>query len=229
MFKAYNKQRLKQKPQEIEVMSNRTVIIADATGGTRMNFRYDTDTIIEKCIDGDKNAWSAFVDQYINIIYKSVSVVVAQSNMKSFMHEADDVCQNVFFRLIKDDYKVLRSYNPDKSSFSTWLTVVARNIAIDSIRKKIRENVDSIEDMAEELPAHHNPVRQSIDIPADILTPRQQLVLRMLYDDRFGVEDTAKMLNVERQTVRSLHHRALKRLRNHYRTRSEAIECLGAI
>lgn len=193
-----------------------------------MSFNNCTDDLIKRCTIGDMQSWSLFVERYINIIYKAVHITVAQSNMKLVLHDVDDICQDVFFRLIKDDYKVLRSFNEKKSSFSTWLTIVTRNIAIDAIRKRIRERIDSIEDMAEELPAKTINVQQRIYIPADILTPRQQLVIRMLYDDLLDVEDTARMLNVKRQTVRSLHHRAIKRLRSHYRKRPEAIDYLKA-
>lgn len=55
-----------------------------------------------------------------------------------------------------------------------------------------------------------------IEIPEGIITPRQHLVLRMMYEDGLDVVEIAFFLGVKRQTVRSLHHRALKKLREFY-------------
>ena len=47
-----------------------------------------------------------------------------------FLH---DIAQEVFVRLVKSDYRLLRSYDPDRSSITTWLTMVARSTTIDQL------------------------------------------------------------------------------------------------
>ena len=54
-------------------------------------------------------------------------------------------------------------------------------------------------------------------IPPELLSPRQALVLEMLYQREMEVAEVAKTLSVDPQTVRSTHHKALTKLRAHFR------------
>ena len=47
------------------------------------------------------------------------------------------------------------------------------------------------------------------------------LVLRCLYDEERDVAEVARMLNIDAQTVRSTHHKALLRLRAHFQAEPE--------
>jgi RNA polymerase sigma-70 factor (ECF subfamily) len=59
-------------------------------------------------------------------------------------------------------------------------------------------------------------------IPPDLLTERQALVVKLLYERDMEVADVAKMLRVDAQTVRSTHHKALLRLREHFKAPKRA-------
>ncbi len=59
------------------------------------------------------------------------------------------------------------------------------------------------------------PVR--VKIPSGLLSPRQALVLELLYRRDLEVADAAAIMGVDRQTVRSMHHKALAKLRTHFR------------
>ena len=58
---------------------------------------------------------------------------------------------------------------------------------------------------------------EKIKIPQGLLTERQALVLRCLYDEERDVAEIAELLKIDAQTVRSTHHKALLRLREHFR------------
>ncbi len=73
-------------------------------------------------------------------------------------------------------------------------------------------------------PLTHAGVWQAIDRLAEKntacphrLSPRQAVVLEMLYQRDMDVAEVAEVLAVEPQTVRSTHHKALVRLRAHFR------------
>jgi RNA polymerase sigma-70 factor (ECF subfamily) len=53
-----------------------------------------------------------------------------------------------------------------------------------------------------------------------LLTDRQRLVLQMLFDDDLTVEQVARRMGVDEQTVRSTKHKALTRLREFYGVRN---------
>ncbi len=172
--------------------------------------------LIQKCIDGDNSAWTTIVDRYISFAYKAIIIILNRHFYQYDNNDVEDICQNTFIKLFLNDYKVLRSYDRARSKFSTLLTVIARNAAIDYMRK-FKEPATPISDIVDELYCGEIMDTGKIDIPTNVVSPRQHLVLRMLYDDGLDVEAVAKFLDVKRQTVRSLHHRAIKKLREHYR------------
>ncbi len=53
-------------------------------------------------------------------------------------------------------------------------------------------------------------------VPLHLLTARQRLVLRILFDDQKTVAEAARVIGVDEQTVRSTKHKALSRLRSHF-------------
>ena len=57
---------------------------------------------------------------------------------------------------------------------------------------------------------------EKLKIPAGLLTERQMLVLKCLYDEEKDVSEVAQLLKIDAQTVRSTHHKALLRLRAHF-------------
>ena len=57
---------------------------------------------------------------------------------------------------------------------------------------------------------------ERIKVPAGLLSPRQTLVLHLLYGKELEVAEAAELLDVDPQTIRSTHHKALTKLRNHF-------------
>ena len=62
---------------------------------------------------------------------------------------------------------------------------------------------------------------EKIKIPQGLLTDRQALVLKCLYEEERDVAEVARLLRIDAQTVRSTHHKALVRLRAHFRDEPE--------
>ncbi len=78
---------------------------------------------------GDEEAWSNLVTSYSKLVWSATSKYYSQFNNR------EDIVQEVFTRLVKS----IKSYNPDKSRFSTFLTIIAKRVCIDKLRKdKIR-------------------------------------------------------------------------------------------
>jgi DNA-directed RNA polymerase specialized sigma24 family protein len=172
------------------------------------------DVDLNACINGDKRAWDAFVDRWSGVIIAAVHRAVSQRSGRAHRGDLDDAVQEVFVRLIKDDYRLLRSYDPARASLSTWLTLVARSAAIDWTRKRRLETTT--------LDSRSAPsdTSSSIDpnlppIPMHVLSPRQRLVMRMLFDEEMSVAEAARLIDVDEQTIRSTKHKALTKLREH--------------
>ena len=59
---------------------------------------------------------------------------------------------------------------------------------------------------------------ESIKIPPGRLSGHQALVVELLYRRDLEVADAARIMDVDPQTVRSTHHKALTKLRAHFQS-----------
>lgn len=172
------------------------------------------------CLRGDKRAWDAFVERYARVILAAVQRALRMHAPKAGDADVQDAAQEVFVRLVKDDFRLLRAYDPSRAALTTWLTIVSRSTAIDHVRRKRRATV-GLEHAAEAEAAPPTAGRaaatEAVGIPEGLLSPRQQLVLRMLFDEEMSVEQVAAALGIEAQTVRSTQHKAISKLREHFR------------
>ncbi|MHC4109086.1 MAG: RNA polymerase sigma factor [Planctomycetota bacterium] len=166
---------------------------------------------LEACVNGSKQAWDAFVERYAAVILSAVRRTVSARVGDSGGHDVEEAAQEVFLRLIKNDSRLLRSFDPQRASLVTWLTLVSRSVAIDYLRKKrpvaalASFEGPTVDPISDERPS----------LPLNLLTPRQRLVLRLLFDQRLTVADAARAVGVDEQTIRSTKHKALSRLRSH--------------
>ncbi len=160
-------------------------------------------------IAGNKAVWDAFVRRYAGLILSAVRGLVREGT------EAEDVLQEMCVRLCKDDFRLLRTYDPARAGLSTWLTIVARSTARDMQRRR-RPPQSALEDVPERLLAVVDQHSEPLKFPKDLLSPRQQLVLTMLYERDMDVAEVARMLGIDPQTVRSTHHKAMLKLRAHF-------------
>lgn len=136
--------------------------------------------------------------------------------------DSADVLQEVFVRLVRDDFNLLKRHDPTRASLSTWLGVVATSTALDWLRKSPPAHAP-LDEVAEPAAAEIEGAEAAHDalagLPPGLLPPRQALILKMIYTDDMDVADVAQQLHIEAQTVRSLRHKALNTLRDFLRAR----------
>jgi RNA polymerase sigma-70 factor (ECF subfamily) len=105
---------------------------------------------------------------------------------------------------------------------STWLTIVARSTARDALRRRRAEGVP-IEAVPEaQLAVEPVEPVQKLKLPEALLSPRQREILAMLYDREMDVAEIAAKLGIDPQTVRSAHHKAMIKLRAHFKADAES-------
>jgi RNA polymerase sigma factor (sigma-70 family) len=170
------------------------------------------DGLPDSLLRGEKAAWDAFVRRYGGLVVAAVrGVAMAQP-------EVEDLTQEVFVRLCKDDFRLLRTYDPARASLSTWITIVARSTARDGLRRRRAETVPL--DSVPEAQLAIDPVMpvEKLKLPEALLSPRQREILAMLYDCEMDVAEIARALGIDPQTVRSAHHKAMVKLRAHFRS-----------
>lgn len=168
---------------------------------------------------GDKRTWDAFVVAAAPLIN-----AVVRRTLSSYRLSEDDVmdaAQDVFVRLCAQDFRLLKTYDPDRAGLPTWLSVVSRSCAIDHLRRR-RQATEAIDDVPEAFLGVEDHHVEKLKIPEGLLTARQVLILKYLYDEERDVVEVAQLLSVDAQTIRSTHHKALQRLRAHFREEDPA-------
>jgi DNA-directed RNA polymerase specialized sigma24 family protein len=108
----------------------------------RMPTRPDLDAdraLIEAVIAGDPDAIDRFVRQYARFIYWS-----ACRDTRLGHHDADDVTQRVFVKLLEDDCRRLRLWHG--TAFEPFLRQVVHNEALSFARGQFRPDHDPFPD-----------------------------------------------------------------------------------
>ena len=169
------------------------------------------DGVSDALLNGDGAAWGSFVRRYGGLI------VAAVRGVSQIQGDVEDLSQEVFVRLCKDNFRLLRTYDPARAALSTWLTIVSRSTARDALR---RRRLDSVPiEAVPEAQLAVDPVEPAakLKLPDVLLSPRQREILAMLYDKEMEVAEIARALGIDPQTVRSAHHKAMVKLRAHFK------------
>ncbi len=170
---------------------------------------------LDALLRGEKEAWGRFVRRYAGLVVAAVRGVAREAG------DVEDLTQEVFLRLCKDDFRLLRGYDPARAGLSTWITIVARSTARDAMRRYRPVSVP-IEAVPEGRLAI-DPIEPvpKLKLPEALLSPRQRQILTMLYDRDMEVSEVATALGIDPQTVRSAHHKAMIKLRAHFKAEVE--------
>jgi RNA polymerase sigma-70 factor (ECF subfamily) len=167
---------------------------------------------------GDLDALSSLVTCYQNRLYRYLLRVVRQPA------EAEDLFQTTWIRVAER----IGQYDPNRS-FEAWLFTLARNLAIDHLRRIRPESLDeplgdsdggetgasrlrSSEPGAYERVASQERSSR-IGESLDALPVVQREVLTLRFEEEMKLEEIAEVLNVPLSTVKTRLRRALDRLR----------------
>lgn len=92
---------------------------------------------LQRCVKGDKRAWDEFVEKYSRLIYNYIYSVINSSSFKPSSEEyVNDIFQEIFVLLSRDNFKKLSSFGAKNGcSLASWLRQVVINYTIDYLRK----------------------------------------------------------------------------------------------
>jgi len=91
---------------------------------------------VQGCLKGDKQSWNEFLLRYSRLIYNYIYSVLTVKGRNFSTDQVDDIFQEIFHSLIKDNYKKLSTYQARNScSLASWLRQVTVNFTIDYLRR----------------------------------------------------------------------------------------------
>lgn len=140
--------------------------------------------------------------------------------------EAEDLAQNVFVQVYRaaDRYKVT-------ARFSTWIFTIARNLALNEIRRRSRHDAESMEAQAqgvEDRPGQQfedrhaaappdtllrNELEQNVADAIAALPENQRTALLLCQQEDLSYEDISKVLGTSLSATKSLIFRARETLK----------------
>lgn len=165
--------------------------------------------------DGDVQAVVPLMERYQHRLYRYLLRLVWQEAT------AEDLFQQTWIRVMER----ISTYDPNRN-FESWLFTVARNLALDHLRRYEPESLDeplSSGDTRAEWVADSGPgaLEQLMSqerggwllVALSELPPVFREVLTLRFEEEMKIEEIAVVLGVPLGTVKTRLHRALKHLR----------------
>ena len=150
------------------------------------------------------------IKNYKPLVVKSVSKVI-----KNKM-DSEEVVQDALIKTLAN----LNKFNPEKGSFATWIATLAKNTALDFVRKKDykiwNNSTDSIPEVfTKETEPDRRLVlcREFLKNSFKELTAIQGQIINLRFNENKSYEEIANLLNISIEHTRVLNHRAIEKLR----------------
>jgi RNA polymerase sigma-70 factor, ECF subfamily len=158
---------------------------------------------IARCKEGDGSALHFLYLRYGEDVRRYVTSIVRDH------HEAEDVTQSVFLKLMS----VIHSYEPRGVPFAAWLLRVARNAALDSLRAKRALPSDDIRVKHEDQAYAAFEQRESLKYALARLPHEQREVLVLRYVAGLPPREIADLLHKTHSSIHGLQHRGRRALK----------------
>jgi RNA polymerase sigma-70 factor, ECF subfamily len=168
--------------------------------------RGDTELVaraVARVKEGDTSALHFLYVRYGEDVRRYVNTIVRDA------HEAEDVTQSVFLKLIS----VIKRYEPRGVPFAAWLLRVARNAALDSLRAKRALPTDEVRVRDEGRDQAAFERRESLKAALGRLPHEQREVLVLRYVAGLPPREIAELLHKTHSSIHGLQHRGRCALR----------------
>ena len=165
-------------------------------------------TIIKRVIDGDIESFGLLVDRYRRPVIRMVR------NIAGVSHLSEDLSQEVFMRA----FKKLPSFDPALSKFSTWLFIIARNIALNAFKKRTVPTSQYLPETADCSRPDENLIRseffEKLDRVLDTLPLKLRTAFVLSQMEELSHAEIAQIEGIRIGTVKSRISRAREKLRS---------------
>lgn len=168
-------------------------------------------------VHGDRAALGILIQRYLTLVYRFAYRIVGNA------YDAEDIAQETFVKV----WKHLKRFD-ERKSFKTWMLSIAKNTALDFLKKKKAVPFSSLVDGE----GGHAPIEEVADsemLPSELfdradlvsffaavfakLSPHYRVVLTLHYNEQLSFREIGEVLGEPLHTVKSRHRRAIIALR----------------
>ncbi len=179
--------------------------------------------LIERCLQKQAQAWDEFVDRYAGLISFVVSSTCKSRGLELGLATQEDLVQEVFVVILSENFVVLRRFRGN-CSLATYLTVIARRVAVRTLLQKYiapdsatqtknSENVETLD------ATESQGVEEYIDNMDEVLflisrlPERDAKVVKMYHLEQKSYAEIAATMGIPENTVGPLLSRAREFMR----------------
>lgn len=176
-------------------------------------------TLLAGCMKGDKAAWDALVQQYSNLVYHTIRKTLTLHHTQCGHETVEDLYQEVFLSLLKDDCRKLGQFRGDKGcSLASWLRVLTSRLTIDFLRKQRTQEVEITETIASDQPGASDVMldreqSESLLRAIESLSARDRMLIQLSYHQSLPPEEIAAVLHISVGAVYTQKSRVIGKLR----------------
>jgi len=172
----------------------------------------EAESIIKSAQQGKEEAWRELVGRYTKVIWK------ATESFRFPIQEREDIAQDVFTKLLLH----IKEYDPSRSAFTTYLTVITKRVCIDKLRafKKSPELAlppEILEILPRQQPEDGYTEEEKIELFNRLLdtasTAQEKLVIKMFYLEQLSYEEIADITKQNFDRIKNILHRFRLRLK----------------
>jgi RNA polymerase sigma-70 factor, ECF subfamily len=177
--------------------------------------------LLERCLQRKPRAWEDFVDRFTGLVIHVVNHTARARSIRLSAADRDDLCAEVFLATIKNDFAVLRNFR-GKSSLATYLTVVARRIAVKELLARMsaaKLGEGPLMHAAQGVPDPHPPVEERVGDREEAerllqgLRGTEAAVVRMYHIEGKSYEEISLAVGMPSNSVGPVLSRARNRMR----------------
>ncbi|HTX11949.1 MAG TPA: sigma-70 family RNA polymerase sigma factor [Solirubrobacteraceae bacterium] len=169
--------------------------------------KHDRDPAIARAVmrakSGDMEAVRFLYLRYKDNIYGYVLSIVRDA------HEAEDVTQTVFMKLISS----IERYEPRQVPFTAWILRVAHNVAIDSLRQRRPVPCEEVIESSAPADDSSHDRRRGLEQALETLPEDQRDVVVLRHLVGLSPGEIAHRMGRTEASIHGLHHRARLALR----------------
>ena len=120
--------------------------------------------LLNRCLTRKPRAWEDFVDRFLGLVVHVVRHTAQSRSIRLSEQDKEDLAAEVFLAFVKEDFAILRRFRGD-SSLATYLTVVARRVAVrELLRNKQHARLsDAADQPLDETPHDDSPIERVAD------------------------------------------------------------------
>lgn len=175
--------------------------------------------LVELCKKGDDNAFQELMRRYTRVIFNFTKQYTKNEQ------DTEDIVQDSFFKA----WKSIKQFKAG-NKFKSWMFTIARNTALDHTRKRKLLSFSELDDIENDLPfadtiedteplQHEvfdqvNTAKEVMQL-LEIVHPEHRAIMILHYQHEMTFEEISNMLKKPMNTIKSWHHRALVKIRDH--------------